>query len=177
MAGQDPFENPEELLRRVYAYVAYRVGNRADAEDITSEAFERALRYRRSFDSRKGAPIGWLLGIARNCVYDAQLRPRPQPTDEDPPAAEGFEDAVVAKAELAAALEMLDARDRELIALRYGSDLTAREIAKLLDMRTNAVEVALTRARSRLAAVLDAGTSAGRQRGDHAVANIADDAL
>jgi len=39
----------------------------------------------------------------------------------------------------------LPERDRELVALRYGADLTARQIGQLLGMRTNAVEVALHR--------------------------------
>ena len=64
----DPLANPEPLIKRVYAYIAYRVGDGPDAEDLTSETFERALRYRKSYDSRKGEPIAWLIGIARRCV-------------------------------------------------------------------------------------------------------------
>ena len=41
-------------------------------------------------------------------------------------------------------------RDRELIALRYGADLTARQIAELQGAKTNAIEVALHRALTRL---------------------------
>src|SRR2546423_15083331 len=72
MADRDPFANPQDLLRRVYAYVAYGVGNRVDAEDFTSDTFERALRYRHTFDSRKGKPLASMLGIARTCVYETQ---------------------------------------------------------------------------------------------------------
>ena len=64
----DPLANPEALIKRVYAYVAYRVGDGPDAEDLTSETFERALRYKKSYDSSKGEPIAWLIGIARRCV-------------------------------------------------------------------------------------------------------------
>ena len=53
----DPLANPEPLIRRVYAYVAYRVGHGPDAEDLTSETFERALRYKKSYDSTKGEPV------------------------------------------------------------------------------------------------------------------------
>jgi RNA polymerase sigma factor (sigma-70 family) len=49
----------------------------------------------------------------------------------------------------------LGERDRELLALRYGADLTARQIARHLDMRTNAVEVALHRALERLRVLLE----------------------
>ena len=54
---RDPFSNPEPLIRRTYAYVAYRIGEGHDAEDVTSAAIERALRYRSSYDPRKGEPL------------------------------------------------------------------------------------------------------------------------
>ena len=150
----DPFANPEELLRRVYAYVAYRVGNQSEAEDITSETFERALRYRDGFDERKGEPVAWLLGIARNCVYDALLRPRERAGDEVQAAQPDVEAEVVGKLALMEALATLSPSDRELLALRYGADLSPREIGRLLDHTRNAVDVALSRARTRLAAAL-----------------------
>jgi RNA polymerase sigma factor (sigma-70 family) len=155
MAGRDPLANPELLLRRVYAYVSYRVGDRTDAEDITSETFERALRYRDSFDARKGDPVGWLLGIARNCVYDAMLRPRTISLERDEVGETELEERVVVRLSLRQALATLADRDRELLALRYGADLKTREIGELLELRTNAVEVALSRARARLAAALE----------------------
>jgi RNA polymerase sigma-70 factor, ECF subfamily len=178
MVGPDPLANPEQLLRRVYAYVAYRVGDPSEAEDITSETFERALRYRDGYDSRKGEPIAWLLGIARNCVYDAQLRPRPQAPHDLEPADVDVETDVVARVTLEDALAGLSTSDRELLALRYGADLRAREIAKLLDRRTNAVEVALSRARARLAAGLEQGEPRQQARtGEGLAADLADGAL
>ncbi len=165
MSARDPLANPEELLRRVYAYVAYRVGDRTEAEDITSETFERALRYRSSFDARKGDATGWLLGIARNCVYDAMLRPRPLPDDEERAADGDLEEEVVTRVALQRALATLSPDDRELLALRYGADLRAAEIARLLETKTNAVEVRLTRARARLAAALEESGLARRPHG------------
>lgn len=157
MAGADPLANPEPLLRRVYAYVAYRVADRSEAEDITSETFERALRYRDRYDPRKGEPVAWLLGIARNCIYDAQLRPRPAGGDPAGTATAGHEDEVVDRVALHEALAELNNDDRELLALRYGADLRTREIAKLLEQRPNTVDVALSRARARLADALERG--------------------
>jgi DNA-directed RNA polymerase specialized sigma24 family protein len=52
----DPLADVERLIRRVYGYVAYRIGDGPDAEDVTSETFERALRYRSSYDPRRGDP-------------------------------------------------------------------------------------------------------------------------
>lgn len=161
---RDPLANADELLRRVYAYVAYRVRDRAEAEDLTSETFERALRYSDTYDPRKGEPIAWLLGIARRCVYDASLRPRHVSGEPEPAVAGDIASDVVARISLSAALESLSASDRELIALRYGSDLSARDIARLLEMRTNAVEVALSRARARLRTALEGSPPAAERR-------------
>ena len=55
-----------------------------------------------------------------------------------------------------AAVAKLPARDRDLVALRYGADLTAPQIAHLLGLRTNTVEVALHRVHARLRADLAA---------------------
>ena len=49
----------------------------------------------------------------------------------------------------------LGERDRELIALRYGADLTARQIGELVGLQTNAVEVALHRALQTLRGLLE----------------------
>jgi RNA polymerase sigma-70 factor (ECF subfamily) len=157
MPGRDPLANPEPLLRRVFAYVSYRTSSRADAEDITSETFERALRYRDRYDERRGEPIAWLLGIARNCLYDAQLRPRAEAPAEIEPTGPGIDADVVGRLALEEALAALSPDDQELLALRYGADLKVREIADLLERRTNAVEVALSRARNRLSAALARG--------------------
>ena len=142
--------NPEPLIRRVYAYVAYRIGDGPDAEDVTSETFERALRYRDSFDSGKGEPAAWLIGIARRRIGEAFATQPSFAADELDCAAEDFSETSLKRLELRDALRVLTESDRELLALRYGADLTARQIADLLELRTNAVEVALHRALERL---------------------------
>ena len=162
----DPLANPDQLIRRVYAYVAYRVSDRAEVEDIVGDVFERALRYRASFDRSRGEPIQWILGIARRCVDDARAAQATAfPIGEheiEPPSAEDLHGEVVRRLTLAAAIEELDERDRDLISLRYGADLTARQIGELLNLRTNAVEVALHRALSRLRGAI--GESDGETR-------------
>ena len=161
MFSRDPLAHPEDLIRRVYAYVAYRIGDGPDAEDVTSETFERALRYRDSYDRKKGEPGAWLIGIARRCIAGAASLPQPVPG----PRAEGqaagdLEEDTVRRITVAAGLAKLSERDRELLALRYGADLTVDQIGELLELRANAVEVALHRARERLATAL-AGSDGG----------------
>jgi RNA polymerase sigma factor (sigma-70 family) len=146
--SRDPLANCETLIRRVYAYVAYRIGDGPDAEDVTSETFERALRYRKSYDSASGEPLGWLIGIARRVIASRASEPAEIPMAELPDFATpaSVDDAVVRRLAVQDAVAGLDDRDRELI---------ARQIAALLALRPNSVEVALHRARNRLATKLE----------------------
>jgi len=156
MMRVDPLQRPEPLIKRVYAYAAYRLGDGADAEDATSDTFERALRYRSSYDRSKCEPIAWLLGIARRCVDDVlETRTPISEIDYELPAPGDLEPDLIRDLTVRKAVLELDDRSRELVALRYGADLTARQIAELLGERTNTVEVALHRALTRLRAVLE----------------------
>src|SRR3982751_880344 len=106
------------VIARVYAYVAYRVGDGAEAEDITSDVFERALRYQDSFDARRGDQVAWLIGIARRCIADT-VGGRLELADEVPEqAVEDRTELVMDRADLRAAVASLGDRDRELVALR-----------------------------------------------------------
>jgi RNA polymerase sigma-70 factor, ECF subfamily len=153
---RDPLANPEPLIPRVYAYVAFRMGHGPDAEDVTSETFERAVRYRGTYKPTKGAPITWLIGIARHCISEAAATREDQFREAPEVAGAGdLEEETVRRLSIRAAIAGLDERDQEVIALRFGADLTARQIAALLDERTNTIEVALHRALSRLRSQLE----------------------
>ena len=160
MASRDPLANPSELIGRVYSYVAYRLGDGPDAEDVTSDVFERALRYRESYDPARGEPLGWLIGIARRCVGTAlqQSAHAPGLQAAETASHDDLEGRAVERLTVAAAIEHLDDRAQDLIALRYGADLTARQIAAVLGLKTNAVEVALHRTLERLRPELGAAT-------------------
>jgi RNA polymerase sigma factor (sigma-70 family) len=152
----DPLGHPERLIRAVYAYVAYRIGPGVDADDVTGDVFERALRYRDSFDPDKGTPTAWLIGIARHRL-NGQHPPAQISLDDAPEmmATTDLEGEMVRKLSLGDALSHLGDRDRELIALRYGADLSTRDIAEMLSLTPNAVDVALHRAIERLRETLD----------------------
>ena len=160
MSSDDPFRDLEELIRRVYAYVAYRLGEGPDADDVTSETFARALRRQETYDPAKGPPIAWLLGIARRCISElVATQAIPSATVAETSDGTAFEDGALRRIEVARAVATLPPRDRELVALRYGADFTARQIGELVGMRTNAVEVALHRALAQIRPLLapDAG--------------------
>ena len=158
---RDPLEKPEEAIRRVYAYVAYRIGAGHDAEDVTSATIERAVRYRHTYRSSEGPPAAWLIGIARRCIADAvshgaQDRLGVLEVETPQPDHSGASND---KIDLGRAVGRLEPRSRELIALRYGANLRSKEIAAILDMSPGAVDVALHRALMELRGELVAPSS------------------
>jgi RNA polymerase sigma-70 factor (ECF subfamily) len=152
---RDPLANPEPLIQRVYAYAAYRIGPGPDAEDITSEVFERALKYERSYDESKGDFVGWLLGIARRCVDQRQSEPHTFPLEPRALAVpDDVETEVIERVALTEALAELGDRDRELVSLYYAG-LNGGQIATLLNAPRNTIDVALHRALARLRTILE----------------------
>lgn len=127
----------EEHVWTVYGFIGYRVNRREDAEDLTQLTFERALKAWHRFDPAKASEATWLLSIARNIVIDHYRRAKPEtiPPDQVP---EVEDEAATGRPDLGldpgleAALSRLSDRDREVIALRYGGDLSGAEIAETL---------------------------------------------
>lgn len=146
----------------VYGYLAYRVGSRDEAEDLTQNAFERALRAWSRFDPRRASAKTWLLSIAHNLLVDHYRSSgrRVVTTGEEDlerhgGAAPGPEHDLGLSAELADALATLSQRDREVVALRFGGDLTGPEIAELLDLTLGNVQQILSRSLRRLRSELE----------------------
>src|SRR2546423_14317855 len=54
----------ESELDSVHRYLLFLTGNRAVAEDLTGETFEKAFRSWRRFDPRRGKPRGWGCRVA-----------------------------------------------------------------------------------------------------------------
>jgi RNA polymerase sigma factor (sigma-70 family) len=119
----------------VYAYAATLLRDRAAAEDVAAIAFERAYRRRSRYDSRRGSPRAWLFGIARNAALDElRRRKRAAPLFGDPadPALPFEPPDPVRRAAVRAALEALEPRERELVALKFVAGLSNPEIARIL---------------------------------------------
>src|SRR5437868_4252287 len=139
----------EEHVGRVYGFLAYRVEGRHTAEDLTQTTFERALRAWSRFDPRRGSEVTWLLTIARNVYIDHWRRDRSGQTepidDRIGPGVPGPEERYAARSEIAHALATLSERDQEVVALRFGGDLTGPEIASLTGLQLANVQQILSR--------------------------------
>jgi RNA polymerase sigma-70 factor (ECF subfamily) len=162
LSGSDLEELFFEYHPKVYAYVRYRVANVSEAEDLTSEIMERALRYLPSYDRRKGAFSTWLFRIAHNTWVnyvkkwkrrDPVLSEWDERFTDLPMSDPGPEQSVVQNEEIARVLRdlaTLSARQQEILSLRFAGRLTNREIARVLDMNERTVSVTILRALRKL---------------------------
>jgi RNA polymerase sigma-70 factor (ECF subfamily) len=143
----------EEHIWHVYGYVAYRVNSREQAEDLTQATFERALKAWRRYDPSRASEQTWLLSIARNVVIDGYRRNRvrvetlDEVDEREHPdlISPGPEPELGLSPELEAALQSVSQRDREVIALRFGGDMSGSEIAELMDLSLANVQQILSR--------------------------------
>jgi RNA polymerase sigma factor (sigma-70 family) len=155
MAG-DFGELYENEIWSVYGFFAYRVPSVATAEDLTQQTFERALRAWGRFDPQRSSPRTWLLAISRNLLIDhyrADVWRRQQAIEEVPEGQLGSELPEVdlgIDPDLAEALADLVPRDREVLALRFGGDLSGPEIAQMTGLTVANVQQILSRSLRRL---------------------------
>jgi RNA polymerase sigma factor (sigma-70 family) len=138
----------------LFSFLAYRTGDRALAEDLLADAFERALRARWRFDRRRGSQKTWLYAIALNCLRDHARRASAEARALEragAPEAFGSElSQVEHRDEVQRALGVLSPEEREAISLRFGADLTVPEIAKVLGEPLARVEGRVYRALRKL---------------------------
>lgn len=145
-AQQDPgrFAELYELnFHRVYAYVACRVQDRSQTQDLTAHVFQQALANIGKFKWR-GAPfITWLYRIAANAIAD-QARKQSREVAETELASKLSVDPdheqVERRARLFRAVETLPEDQRKVILLRFAEEKSIREIASELDRSEGAVK-------------------------------------
>ena len=157
----------------VYGFIAYRVATRELAEDLTQATFERALKAWSRFDPQRATAQTWLIAIARNLVIDHYRSDKSRVTSQLD-TTEGHEaQAGVTHAEdeqrlglspeLEVALGDLPERQREVLALRYGGDLSGAQIAEMTGLSLDNVQQILSRSLRRLRDELE-GSELARDR-------------
>ena len=135
----------ERHISDVYGYLAYRGRSSEEAEALTTETFERALKaWSRSGPDGAEART-WLLGIARSVYIDSRRRGAAVPTGRpelgpDP--------------ELAAALRKLKRSERDAIALCFGAELSIPDVAEVTGTSVADAQQILSRSLRRLRALL-----------------------
>lgn len=134
----------EQNFHRVYAYVARRVRDRAETQELTSHVFHQALANLGKFKWR-GAPFAaWLYRIAANAIAD-QARRKQRETNEQPDKASESStlidlEQVERRALLFRAVETLPDDQRRVIVLRFAEEKSIREIAGELGRSEGAIK-------------------------------------
>ena len=154
----------DRYVDAVYRYVFYRVRNEAEAEDVTSEVFMRALRAIPKYEPRQ-AFLAWLYRIARNAVIDRSRRQasRQQVSFEDALAHPNADQVVNPDAGLLAgsdasvvrvAMQQLTSLQQEILVLRYVEGYDTKTISKLIGKRDGTIRGIEFRALSALRALI-----------------------
>jgi RNA polymerase sigma-70 factor (ECF subfamily) len=141
----------ERHVGRVYAYVSSRTADRATAEDITADVFERALTHLARYEWRGVPFVAWLLRIASNAIAD-QWRARAHEA-HDPPADAPDTSELEALERRVLLFELVDRLpdlQRQVIRMRFVDDRNIREIAAALDRSEGAVKQLQLRALTNL---------------------------
>jgi RNA polymerase sigma-70 factor (ECF subfamily) len=145
----------------VFRYVCFRAGNRQLAEDLTAEAFLRALKHIDSF-TWQGRDFGaWLVKIARNIIADhyKSARYRLEITTDEATNADRADSnsGPVTNVALLRAVRQLKPEQQEVIVLRFLQEFSVEETSKILGRTTGAIEAAQMRALRKLSNLLPEG--------------------
>jgi RNA polymerase sigma-70 factor (ECF subfamily) len=138
-------------LPRIFHFFCYKVGNSTLAEDLTAITFEKAWLSRKNFRKDMGQVHAWLMGIARNTAADhfrKKMREIPLNDDYEQSYSISFDEDVQHKLDFQFILSILSQypeREQGLIALKYGAELTNREISHLTGLSETNVGTILHR--------------------------------
>lgn len=155
-----------QYLDKVLAYISSRIYDRREAEDLASTVFLKVLGSLESFDSERASISTWIYTISQNTVRDYLRRQKTMGAHTG--SSENMEllpfedslangDGLVREEELeqlAAALEQLPERERDIIVLRYMKEYSPKQIAELLGISYSNVRFLNHRAVQRLREIM-----------------------
>jgi RNA polymerase sigma-70 factor (ECF subfamily) len=151
----------------IFRYFRYRGADPDTANDLAAAAFERALNHLHQFDPRKAQMQTWLFTIAHNLAinhWKFEAAHINEVLDGDMPVPDDLlpEETLVLtqeKGQVLLAVQSLDGRARQILALKFGGALTNRQIAGITGLTESNVGVILYRSLTKLRALLIASTS------------------
>ena len=137
-------------MPRIYNFLRYRLHDETVAEDLTAVTFEKAWRYKHTYQPHQAAFTTWLFTIARNSATDYLRRQRTdEPLLETAVAPIPTPEESISKQQDLALLRQLVAslpdREQEILALKYGAGLSNREIARQMGLTAVNVGIILYR--------------------------------
>jgi RNA polymerase sigma factor (sigma-70 family) len=167
---------------KVYNHCFRRSADWSMAEDLTSVVFLEAWRKRRQLRLHDDSVLPWLLAVANNCLRNAERSRRryhrllaklPRPEDTlslDAQTSARVDDEVTVR-RLLLVLRQLNTEDQEVVALCDWSGLSYEEAATALDIPVGTVKSRLSRARTRLRALIDPAGASRESSTEHGGVN------
>ena len=149
----------ETYYKRIYNYIHYRVNCHFTAEDLTSQVFEKTMNKIDTYSPSKSPFEVWLFAIARNVVNDHYRGQKKwdlfslDGLKELVSGRKGPESLVIqgeVNDRLQQALQALNTRGRNMLALKFGAELKNTEISQLMDITEDNVGVILYRTMKKL---------------------------
>lgn len=145
-----------QVFTPVFRYIFARIRNRADAEDLTQQTFIKVLRNVKTFEARSPSPLPYFFTAARNLIIDRAAKRKEVPIDS-PEAEPTIEAEHTASPEREAeknerarmiqkALEVLTPEQKEVLILRFFSNLSVEETAEVMTKNSAAVRQLQVRA-------------------------------
>jgi len=148
----------DQYHKNVYNYIAFRINNHHDAEELANDVFVKAIQGWKSYD--QSFPMeGWLIGIAKNVVTDYLRKTMRRnfltfdsilglvSADRQP------EEVVVINEEskqLMSAMVRLRDKERQILSMKFATELKHSEIAEILKISESHVGVTVHRAMNKL---------------------------
>ena len=155
----------EQLMPKIHAHAYYRLGNIADAEDVTQEAFLKLWKIAPSWKQDKAQVSTWLYRVVSNLCKDRYRRAtlegmlsEGEPTNEPQSPSSKIEDELRQKA-LYTAMSILPESQRLAVQLRHIDELTNPQIAEIMELSVEAVESLTARGKRKLTKILQSHKS------------------
>jgi len=147
---------------RVYRHIYYRVGNEADAEDITQQVFLKAWQAIDRYKKMASPFVAWLMTISHNLVVDFYRTKKDKAyleaevlADDSTPSPERAAEASFEQQRLRRAILQLGGDEQQVVILRFVEGFEFAEIASLLKKKEGNIRVILHRALVKLHNILE----------------------
>ena len=133
---------------RIYSYLHVSVGNRHDAEDLTTQTFLKMLEKIGSFKWQSAPFSAWLFRIAHNLAMD-HFRARrrwqpeeevPEPPGEEEPSAELEAMQTIGRESMLKLIDRLSPEQQQVLTLKFVFNLPNAEVAAILDKTEGAIK-------------------------------------
>ena len=150
----------ERLIPKIYSHSYYRLGNIADAEDVTQEAFLKLWKMAPNWKHDKAQVSTWLYRVVYNLCKDRYRRATLENLSSAQEATDGTQsptdniDAQYRQKALYDAMSILPENQRLAIQLRHIDELSNPEIAEIMELSIEAVESLTARGKRKLIEIL-----------------------